>query len=617
MPCGAARPRRGAMAIRHDPRRWRRSGGGRALIALALLAILAGCSFGGGAAPTATPAASPSGAASAPASVWGAATAVAPPRGGTTAGDPLAGGVGASPSATGGGSVLTPPPRAGRPTPRGEQALTIAAGEQTPVLDPALVRDTTTAFLTHQLFRGLVRLDEGLNAVPDLAERIVVGEGGQLYTFTIRANATFQDGRAIDAAAVKYSLERATNPALAGARGARLPGATYLNDILGAAEKLAGRAGELRGVRVLDARTIEIRLDAPKAYFLMKLTHPSSSIVDEANVRAGGAGWTQRPNGSGPFRVESFANDRLVLRRSERFYGGAPTLDRVTVLYGQAAGSPMNLYEGGKIDYTGVPRSSVDRALVETSPLRRELTITPSLSLTYIGFNVTKPPFDDPAVRRAFAQALNRERLATVSEEGKVVLAEGIVPPTMPGGPWVGGALPYDLAAARAGLAGSRYGGAASLPRATIYAAGGAIPVTMRRVYERDLGVGLEVIGVDWPEYLDGLGARAYPAFELSWIADYPDPENFLALLFASGSPENYTGYSNPEVDRLFADAAIERDPARRRALYLEAQRRILADAVVIPAYHSIDYTLVKPHVKGLTITPMGILELDSVWVER
>jgi peptide/nickel transport system substrate-binding protein/oligopeptide transport system substrate-binding protein len=370
-------------------------------------------------------------------------------------------------------------------------------------------------------------------------------------------------------------------------------------------------------VRVVDPRTIEIRLDAPKAYFLMKISHPAASVVDEANVRSGGSNWAQRPNGSGPFRVEKLGNDELILRRFDRFYAGAPTLDRVTVLYGQKAGSPMNLYEAGAIDYTGVPLSSVDRVLVETSPLRPELTITPSLSLTYIGFNVTQPPFDDRAVRRAFAQALNRERVVTVSEGGKVVLAEGIVPPTMPGGPWAGGALPYDLAAARASLAGSRYGGAATLPRATIYTAGGAIPVTMRGVYGRDLSVSLEVIGVDWPEYLSGLGAQAYPAFELSWIADYPDPENFLGVLFGSGSAENHTGYSNPAFDRLLADAAVERDPARRRALYLEAQQIILADAVIIPCYHSIDYTLVKPYVKGLTITPMGILELDGVWIER
>ena len=587
---------------------------GRALIATVLLILLAGCSIGRGGAPTAIPATATAPARLAATTGPGATAAASPPTRGVAASAP---GGAATPATSGLGQVLTPPARTTQPTPRGDQVLTIAAGGETPILDPALVRDTTTAFLTHQIFRGLVRLDEQLNAVPDLAERIVVADDGLTYTFTLRADAVFHDGKAIDATAVKYSLERATDPALLGGRGGTLPGATYLNDILGAPEKLAGKAGDLRGVRVVDARTVEIRLDAPKAYFLMKISHPSSSIVDEANVRAGGRTWAQRPNGSGPFRVERLASEQLILRRFDRFYGGAPTLDKVTVLYGQAAGSPMNLYEAGKIDYTGVPRSSADRVLVETSPLHRELTVTPSLSLTYIGFNVTRPPFDDPAVRRAFAQALNRERVASVSEEGKVVLAQGIVPPTMPGGPWTGGALPYDLAAARSSLAGSRYGGAAGLPRATIYGASGVIPVTMRRVYERDLGVSLEVIGVDWPEYLAGLGAREYPAFELSWIADYPDPENFLALLFASNSPENHTGYSNPQVDRLFATAAIERDPARRRALYLEAQGIILADAVIIPCYHSIDYTLVKPYVKGLTITPMGILELDRVWVER
>ena len=134
---------------------------------------------------------------------------------------------------------------------------------------------------------------------------------------------------------------------------------------------------------------------------------------------------------------------------------------------------------------------------------------------------------------------------------------------------------------------------------------------------QRDLGVPLEVIDLDWPEYLEGLSARAYPAFEITWIADYPDPENFLPVLFGNGSGENHTGYNNPEVERLFAAAASERDPARRRDLYLQAQQIILNDAVIIPYYHAIDYTLVKPYVKGLPITALGVLELDNVWIER
>ncbi|HEY8598833.1 MAG TPA: peptide ABC transporter substrate-binding protein [Thermomicrobiales bacterium] len=586
------------------------------LLALLLLSTLIACTLGGTTAtPTATTASMPSVTSSpAQAATGTSGPTAASPRG--TGGDSGQTTPGGAPSGIG-GPILTAPTRTTKPTPRGAQTLTLALGSSDPTFDPALVRDANSSFLVRQVFRGLVRLDNNLNVVPDLAERIAIGDDGLTYTFTLRANALFHDGKAIDAAAVKYSLERATNPALAGGQGAQLPGATYLSDILGAPDRLAGRADALQGVRVIDPRTVEIRLDTPKSYFLMKLSYPVSSVVDEANVRAGGAAWARKANGSGPFRIERVAPDQIALQRFDRFYAGTPTLEKVTILYGQAAGSPMNLYEGSKIDYTSVPISSADRVLVENSPLRAELTITPSLSLTYIGFNVTMPPYDDPAVRRALAQAINRERLATVSLEGKAALAGGIVPPTMPGGPWVGQPLPYDLAAAKAALASSRYGSAAALPRASIYVASGAVAVSMRKVYNRDLGVPLEVVSVDWPEYLQGLSARAYPAFEITWIADYPDPENFLPLLFGTGSGENHTGYSNPEVDRLFAAAAGERDPARRRALYLDAQKRILDDAVLIPAYHSIDYTLVKPYVKGLPITPLGVLELDTVWIER
>ncbi len=563
-----------------------------------LLSTLAACTIGG--APATPPTSGNPTATSAAASGTASATTGATP----------------STAPTGiSGPVLVAPPRTTNPTPRGEQTLTLALGSADPTFDPALVRDANSSFLVRQIFRGLVRLDQRLDVVPDLAERIAISDDGLVYTFTLRADAVFHDGKAIDATAVKYSLERATDPALAGGRGATLPGATYLGDIAGAQDKLAGRAATLGGVRAVDPRTVEIRLDAPKAYFLMKLSYPIAAIVDEANVRAGGATWARKANGSGPFSIDRIAPDQIGLRRFDRFYAGAPTLERVTILYGQAANSPMNLYEGGKIDFTRVPLTSVDRVLVENSPLKAELTVTPSLSLTYVGFNVTVPPYDDPAVRRAFVQAIDRERLATVSLEGKGVQANGIVPPTMPGGPWAGQPHPYDLAAARAALASSRYANA--LPRASIYSASGSLGVTMRKVYARDLGLTLEVIDVDWPDYLEGLSARAYPAFEITWIADYPDPENFLAILFGTGSGENHTGYSNPTVDRLLADAARERDPARRRDLYLQAQQIILDDAVILPAYHSIDYTLVKPRVKGLQITPLGVLDLDSVWIER
>lgn len=578
-------------------------------IVLTLAQLVASCAIGGASTPTAGPTVVPTGVPTAVPTIGAAAAATAS----TVSGRSLPASATAI-AATPGTTVPTSRTTASTPTPRGAQDLTIAGGRAPDTLDPALVRDVDTSFLAHQIFRGLVRLDAQLQPAPDLAARIDVSPDALTYTFTLRDNATFQDGKAITAEAVRYSLERATDPALLSGSGERLPGQTYLNDIAGAADKFSGKSKQLSGLTVVDPRTIRITLDAPKVYFLMKLSHPVSSVVDRANV-TGGNDWWRKPNGSGPFGVDSLSPTSLVLRRFDRFYGGAPILNTVTILLGQAAGEPMNLYESGKIDFTQVPVSSVDRVLVTNSPLRAELTVTQSLSLTYIGFNVTMPPFDDPAVRRAFARALDREKIVRVTLGGKAVLASGIVPPGVPGGPWAGNVPPYDLTAARAELAGSRYG--AALPKALIYGASGSLGVLMRGVYARDLNVQLEVIAIDWPEYLQGLSARRYPAFEISWIADYPDPENFLTVLFGAGSGQNHTGYSNPAVDRLLAAAAVETDPAKRRQLYLEAQQLILDDAVVIPINHSIDYTLVKPYVKGLSITPMGILDLDRVWIER
>ena len=126
-----------------------------------------------------------------------------------------------------------------------------------------------------------------------------------------------------------------------------------------------------------------------------------------------------------------------------------------------------------------------------------------------------------------------------------------------------------------------------------------------------------EDVVVTWNDFLEGLNAREYSAYALTWLADYPDPQTFLETLFRSGSPENHINYANPQVDDLLARAARADDEATRADLYRQAQRLILEDAVMLPLYHGIEYTLVKPHVKGLIITPLGLLGLERVWIER
>lgn len=498
------------------------------------------------------------------------------------------------------------------PGPGGNLIMTLGPRDP-PSLDPALIGDVTSAFVARQIFSGLVQLDNDLNVQPDLAERWELSEDGRTYTFFLHPDAQFANGTPLTTADVRYSLERATDPTLAPS----LPARTYLTDIVGVREKLAGSASDISGITIIDDLTIALTIDRPKSYFLSKLSHPTSYIVDQQAVEQGGLDWTQQPNGSGPFEIERWINDQLlVLRRNVNFHRDLARLDRVTFLIGAAANNPLILYEQGEIDVTGVPSFALDRVRDESNPLSQELVVVPQLSLSYIGMNVDMPPFDDLEVRQAFTRMLDRQRIADVTLRGSVVPARGILPPGMPG---YNSALPdtsVDLDAAEALLAESRYGSAEALPSITAYGSGWV--TTLDEVANDEFGIDIEVRTYEtFGDYLAALDENQFPMFSLAWIADYPDPENFLDLLFRSGSGENHMNYSNPEVDRLLDQAATETDEAERWALYQQIEQLILADAPVIPITHDVDYTLVKPYVQGLTVTPMGILDLSTVELRR
>jgi ABC-type transport system substrate-binding protein len=492
--------------------------------------------------------------------------------------------------------------------------LIMALGARDPAtLDPALVGDATSAFVTQQLFSGLVRLDENLAIQPGIAERWTVSDDGMTYTFILRANARFADGTPITSEDVRYSLERATDPG----RAATLPARVYLNDIVGVAEKLDGTATSISGIQVIDPQTLAITIVGPRSYFLAKLSHPTAFVVDRRTEEADPAGWTEQPNGSGPFMIEEWRHDqRLVLRRNLNYYGDLARLDRVTMLMGAAASNPLVLYETGAIDFTSVPAYALDRVRDESNPLSRELVSVPQLSLSYIGMNVNRAPFDDVNVRQAFTLLIDQARLANVTLSGGVQAARGILPPGMPG---YNEQLPdpqVDLKRARQLLRESSYGGAEQLPPIVGY--GGGWVGLLRDLAEEELGVMIEVRAYEnFGDYLDALDEAQFALFDIGWVADYPDPQNFLDVLFRSGSQENYSAYASPEVDALLDQAASEADEMTRWQLYQEAERQILADAPIIPLYHNIDYVLIKPYVHGLNVTPMGILDLSTAELIR
>ncbi len=493
------------------------------------------------------------------------------------------------------------------PTEGGTLIMTLGA-QDPPTLDPAMVGDSTSAFVVFQIYSGLVRLDDSLEVQPDLAERWDISEDRRTYTFHLRDDIAFADGTPITSEDVRYSFERAADPDLA----TFLPAQTYLTDIVGVKEKLAGQAEEISGITVIDERTLSITIDEPKSFFLSKLVHPTSYVVDRRAVNQRGSSWTDAPNGSGAFEIETWEHgQKLILKRNKHYHQPAH-LDRVLFLIGAAANNPLVLYEQGKIDVTGVHAFALARVRDASSPFSGELVEVPQLSLSYIGMNVNEPPFDDPKVRQAFALLIDHQKLAEITLHGSVNVARGIIPRGMPG---FNPNLPEpttNISRAKQLIAESKYGSIENLPPVIGY--GGGWTILLQDVAEEELGISFEVRDYErFGTYIDALQGEDLPLFGISWIADYPDPENFVDLLFRTGSLENYTDYSNPEVDTLLKQAAVEMDEAKRWELYQEAERRILADAPIIPLYNDIEYMLVKPYVKGFTVTPMGITDLAAV----
>jgi oligopeptide transport system substrate-binding protein len=491
------------------------------------------------------------------------------------------------------------------------QALVLAGGESTNPreYDPA----TTHGSGDKLVFSGLVSFDPHLNLTPDLAESWSVSPDGTVYTFKLRQNAKFHDGRPVTAQDVVYSWERALSPALHSDTAL-----TYLGDIAGAHEMAAGQADHVSGLEALDTHTLKVTIDAPKPYFLLKLTYPTAFVLDKANVESGEE-WFRTPNGTGPYKLTEWRRfEQITYEANPDFYLGKPSIPYVIVkLY---SGVGLRLYEAGDIDITGVSYSSADRFLDPTEPLHNELITGVNLCTGYVVFDVTQPPFDDLKVRQAFSMAFDRQKYIDVVLSGRALPAIGIFPPGLPGFNIGLKGLLYNPARARQLLAESKYGN--NLPpiiytEAGIGSAIGGDVAALAQMWKQVLGVDITVENLEPNYFYDKIIAGQHgQIFGGGWCADYPDPENFADVLFHTSSAQNTGGYSNPELDTLLERARVEQDVTKRIEMYQQAEQIIVDDAPVLFTTHSLSYQLVKPYVKGYTFTPIDVPIERYMWLE-
>ena len=510
-----------------------------------------------------------------------------------------------------------------------EDATLIRLGPEPPTLDPHLSGDTFSSLYVVEIFGGLLTLeaenpkntqDQQIRIVGDLAKDWDVSDDGRTYTFHLREDAKFHDGRPVTAEDFKWSIERIADP-----ETEAVLADNFLGDIVGFRDRQRGLASNVEGVRVIDDHTLSLTIDAPKAYFLSKLTYPATFVLDRNNVE-GNPQWFREPNGTGPFRLTEYEpGETLRLTRNEAYHLGPPKLAEVQFIL--SGGNALLMYENDEVHVTGVGLLNVEAVLDPSNPLSKEvIQAPPSFDVSYVGMNSTEPPFDDPKVRQAMNYAVDKETLTAILLEGLDRPAKGILPPSFPGyNPDVRG-YEYDPEKAKQLLRESKYGdNLDEIPRIVMTVPGSfGAPVSpvMEAVvqsWRENLGLEIEFLQTEWATFLDDLKRKRFQMFGgMGWIADYPDPENFLDVLFHSESANNHTRYSNPEVDHLLEAARTESDETARFEIYNKVEEMILEDAPWVPLWHSgSGYALLKPNVKDYYLFPLVIPRFRYAYISN
>ncbi|MCC6381068.1 MAG: peptide ABC transporter substrate-binding protein [Dehalococcoidia bacterium] len=482
--------------------------------------------------------------------------------------------------------------------------LYVPGNDPNSLLDPIQVVDVGTSEYVVEIFGGLVTLGLDLKVQPDIAKRWDVAQDGTTYTFHLRDDVVFHNGKRVTARDFKYSLERAADPT-----NASPTVKAYLGDVVGIRDRFDGKAASVSGVKDVDDRTLQLTLIDPSDFFLAELTYPVAFVVDKDQVEKDPRNWTRKPNGTGPFKLAEFSpTEKIRLVKNDRYHLGAPKLDEID--FQLSGGSIVTQYQNNELHVGFVPGVDLEAVKSGSSPVSKDYHPQPNMATLYINLNPKKPPFDDPKVRQAFAMSIDRENINTVLLYGTQRVATSFLPPEMPGHSDNVTGYSYDPDRAKQLIKESKY--ATNMPRVVLNYGGSAgndpqLLQAIQKGWQDILGVQVDLQAIDTTAFLREQRKGNFQMLSDGWSADYPDPEDFLGKLFASDSTLNYTGYKNDDVDALLQQARRETDRTTRFTLYNQAEKKILDDAVVIPTFWPVDHLLVKPCVKNFPTVSMTV----------
>lgn len=502
------------------------------------------------------------------------------------------------------------------PTPISSNTLrwAIEGVKDIPNLDPPLTNSNQQTTVVSLIFEGLVKLDSRFNIQPAAAERWTVSPDSRVFTFYLRSNLKFADGREVTATDFTYSLNRALSPAMAAGQ-ARY----YLGNILGSDDLASGKASTLKGVEALDRLTLRITLSKPASYFLYQLTFPASFVVPRALIEKYGDKWSEYAYGSGPFKLNAWQRgQQLTLVPNPNYAGSRPYLTAIVMPFFEQPAAAFAAYQRGEVEIMGT--QGFDPANLAAAQSTSGLVQAAQFNITYIGFNHQQPPLDNLKLRRALAQSVDKQQLADKVLTSTVEAADTILPPGMPGYNFDIRKLTYNPDAAKQSLANA----VLRQPITLTITLNGQDPSAvaaahyLQQSWQTNLGLMVQLQAEELSRFSADLDALvADPAasniqmYLSVWGADYPDPQNFLSQQLRSGVGNNNGHYANPNFDRLVDQADAERDLSKRIPLYREAEQLALDDVAWLPLYYGKATALVSPTVRGLTYTAQGLFADD------
>ncbi len=481
--------------------------------------------------------------------------------------------------------------------------VTVINGTEPESLDPHIVTGIPEMRITKALFDGLIKLDpREARPIPALAERWDVSPDGRVYTFHLRTNAVWSTGEPITTADVVWSWMRALSPATAGDYAGQL---FYIK---GAEDWYNGKTKDPSrlGILALDDHTLRVELNAPLAFFPDLCAFPTLAVVPRAAIEKYGDRWlhAQPLPTSGAFTLGAWrVNDKVRLLRNPRYWDAANTASEIIdVLPTGSPSTSLNLYETGVADIVW-DKDLVPAELIEVLKQRPDFHSFDYLGTYFYRFNVTKPPYDDARVRKAFAMATDKLRITTKLTLGGEKPAPHFVPNGVanydaPHGP------PFAIEQARSLLAEAGYPGGKGFPRTTYTfpaaAAGGAkmhgkIAVELQQMWREALGIEVELRQLERKIFYSSQSRLEYDLSTSSWIGDYNDANTFLDL-FTSFSGNNRTGWKNARYDELIRQANLETNMKKRAGLFRAAEVVLIAEeAPIVPLYFYAGFSYYHP----------------------